>query len=302
MTAPAVTVAVATYNRADRAVDTCRRLTHQTFADFEVVVVDDGSTDGTAARVRALDLPRVRVVSRPNGGISAARNTGAAEASGALLVFLDDDDRPEPRWIECLHGAAVTTGAAFVSCAATTVTPDGAVVGLRRPAPMGRLFGDARALVLAGTFAVRRDLFVAVGGYTEGLQCSHQTDLALRLLPECRRRGLVTAAIDEPLIAIERRAADDRPEASPEKLLSGTEMLLDLHAGALAHAPEARANFHAIAGVAAARLGQAGRARRHFTSAVRARPTNPRHWARLAAASAGPLGRRAWTDGAPAQA
>lgn len=294
---PLLTVAVATYNRADRAVAACRRVLAQTHTDLELVVVDDGSEDGTAERLGEIDDPRLRVVRRPNGGISAARNTGAAEARGRYLVFLDDDDEPEPTWLQRFAEVIDGTGAAFVSCGAATVTPDGHIVETRLPAPMGRLFGDATALVLAGTFAVDRVLFDDVGGYTEGLQCSHQTDLALRLLPECRRRGLTIGVVPEPLLRIERRAAGDRPESSPEKLLSGTTYLLEAHATALDGAPVARANYHAIAGVAAVRLGERRLARRHFREAARARPREAIHWKRLAASYAGPLGTRAWASG-----
>jgi len=287
-------VAVATYNRAERAAAACREVLGQTCTDFELVVVDDGSTDATAERLAEIIDPRLRVIGRPNGGISAARNTGAAEGRGRYLVFLDDDDRPEPTWLERFGAAIDETGAAFVSCGAATVTPSGDVVATRLPAPMGRLFGDAAALVLAGTFAVERALFEEVGGYTEGLQCSHQTDLALRLLPECRRRGAVVAVVPETLLRIERRPAGERPEASAEKLLSGTTHLLEAHARALAAAPVARANFHAIAGVAAARLGRRGLARHHFLQAVRARPRESIHWKRLAVSCTGPAGTRFW--------
>ena len=291
---PFFTVAIATYNRADRAVATCRRVLEQSWTDLELVVVDDGSTDGTSDAVAAIDDPRVRVVRRANGGISAARNTGAAEGRGRYLVVLDDDDEPEPTWLERLGAEIEASGAAFVSCGAATVTPAGEVVSTRLPAPMGRLFGGATALVLAGTFAVDRTLFEEVGGYTEGLQCSHQTDLALRLLPECRRRGLTVGVVPEPLLRIERRPASDRPESSPAKLLSGTTYLLEAHAVALAEAPVARANYHAIAGVAAARLGERRLARTHFREAARARPREVVHWTRLAASYAGPIGARAW--------
>lgn len=95
-----------------RALDSVAR---QTFEDFEVIVVDDGSTDGGAKRVSAYTDPRIRLVSQTNAGPGAARNRGIAEARGELLAFLDADDEWLPDYlaagIEALdeHGQDIAT-------------------------------------------------------------------------------------------------------------------------------------------------------------------------------------------------
>jgi len=90
-------VVIPTYERRDMVVGTVLALQRQQFEDFEVVVVVDGSTDGTAAALRGLDTTRpLRVVEQPNSGAAAARNRGAAEARGELLLLLDDDMEPDP--------------------------------------------------------------------------------------------------------------------------------------------------------------------------------------------------------------
>lgn len=100
---PAVSIVLPTYNRGDviaRAVDSVRR---QTLEDWELVVVDDGSTDGTAEKLLGLD-PRIRVVAQPNQGVYAARNTGLREARGRLIGFLDSDDEWFPHFLEITEG------------------------------------------------------------------------------------------------------------------------------------------------------------------------------------------------------
>jgi glycosyltransferase involved in cell wall biosynthesis len=97
--APRVSVVMPTYNRADtilRAIDSVRA---QTFQDWELLVTDDGSTDGTAARIAGLD-PRIRVFVQENQGISGARNRGMRESTGALIAFLDSDDEWLPHHLE----------------------------------------------------------------------------------------------------------------------------------------------------------------------------------------------------------
>jgi glycosyltransferase involved in cell wall biosynthesis len=88
-----MSVVICTYNRAELLLGALRTLCAQDFdaADYEIVVVDDGSTDGTAQRVRDASLSPVRVISIPHGGRSAARNAGIAEARGEYVLFVDDD-------------------------------------------------------------------------------------------------------------------------------------------------------------------------------------------------------------------
>jgi len=91
---PCVTVVMPTYNRAALLPRTVDAVLAQGFGDFELLVVDDGSTDGTAELLaqRYGHEPRLRVLRQANGGVSAARNRGLAEARGEFIAFLDSDD------------------------------------------------------------------------------------------------------------------------------------------------------------------------------------------------------------------
>jgi glycosyltransferase involved in cell wall biosynthesis len=91
---PRVSVVVPAWNRAALACEAVASVLAQTYRDFEVLVVDDGSTDGTAEAVRArfAGEPRVRVLRKENGGTATARNHGVEHARGGLIAFLDSDD------------------------------------------------------------------------------------------------------------------------------------------------------------------------------------------------------------------
>jgi CelD/BcsL family acetyltransferase involved in cellulose biosynthesis len=88
---PLVSIVMPTFNRADTIARAIASIQAQTHANWELVVVDDGSTDDTVARVRGLD-PRVHVLRQDNQGVTAARNTGLGAVNGDLVAFLDSDD------------------------------------------------------------------------------------------------------------------------------------------------------------------------------------------------------------------
>src|SRR5690606_6750877 len=88
-----ISVIIPTYNGAHKIMGVLRSLEQQTHLPDEVIVVIDGSTDGTAAMLQqqAINLPQLKIVEQDNKGRAAVRNRGAVEASGDLLIFLDDD-------------------------------------------------------------------------------------------------------------------------------------------------------------------------------------------------------------------
>ncbi|NDV00537.1 glycosyltransferase family 2 protein [Pseudoroseicyclus tamaricis] len=93
---PRASIIVPAYNCETTLHETLEGLCAQTYGDFEIVVVDDGSTDRTAAVARSLGDARIRLIQQPNRGLAGARNSGIAHARGAFLGFCDADDLWRP--------------------------------------------------------------------------------------------------------------------------------------------------------------------------------------------------------------
>lgn len=124
---PAISVIVPVYNVVDHVEACIASLRAQIWTDFEVIIVDDGATDGSgeaATRACAGD-PRFRIVHQENRGLSGARNVGLDQAKGAFIAFVDSDDRVTPDYLSRLHDALETSGADWVACAVRSCFADG---------------------------------------------------------------------------------------------------------------------------------------------------------------------------------
>ena len=99
---PAVSVVVPLYNKAAYITRCLESICQQTFDDFEVLAVDDGSTDGSGEVAARTADRRIRVISQRNAGEGAARNRGITEARAELIAFLDADDAWEPGFLQAV--------------------------------------------------------------------------------------------------------------------------------------------------------------------------------------------------------
>ncbi len=124
---PAISVIVPVY-KAEAYLSVCTdSILGQSFDNLELLLIDDGSPDGSGAlcdAIAAADL-RVRVFHKENGGVSSARNFGMQKARGRYIAFADADDWWEPNGLELLYGALTKAGADSAGCAHYNVLPDG---------------------------------------------------------------------------------------------------------------------------------------------------------------------------------
>jgi glycosyltransferase involved in cell wall biosynthesis len=292
--APLVSVVMSTYNRAGVVERTLEAALDQPGPPFEIVVVDDGSTDATPKVLAAVDDARLRVVQQANAGMASARNTGAAAAEGEWLIFLDDDDVPVRGWLLALTEPMVDAEVGITCCGARGVRPDGTEICPLPAIPLGPPFGDVVGAYRAGTFAVRTELFRRAGGYLDGLGTSEQFELFLRLLVEAEDAGQRVVSTDDCALDIERRPVDDRRSSNPHVAYDATTWVLSRHARTRGDQPVFEARFEGVAGTTAARIGRWSDARRHFWRSARLEPCMRVRWARLALSYVPPLARQVW--------
>ncbi|MBO9556768.1 glycosyltransferase family 2 protein [Cellulomonas sp.] len=197
---PTVTVVLPVFNAAEYVGTALRELLRQTFDDFEVVVIDDRSTDDTLSLVEqiAADDDRVRVIGLPtNGGVAHARNAALRAARGRFVWFVDVDDEWSPRFLEIMVENADRLQADVVVCGAEhrfgpalTQRED-----VARYDDAALLLGrDAVACILLGSGALWNKLFrreVLTGDVFPPLRSKSDHGGVIRLLPELRRVATV---------------------------------------------------------------------------------------------------------------
>jgi GT2 family glycosyltransferase len=163
---PSVSVVVCSYNGESTIRETLEAATKLDYRNYEVIVVDDGSTDGTAAIASEYD---VRLIRTENQGLSAARNVGLAAATGEIVAYTDDDAYPDPDWLTYLALAFATSDAAAIGGPNLLPAEDGRVAQCVYHAPGGPahvLLSDREAEHVPGcNMAFRKERLEAVGGF-----------------------------------------------------------------------------------------------------------------------------------------
>jgi glycosyltransferase involved in cell wall biosynthesis len=195
VTAPGFSVVIAAFNAERTIRSAVRSVLGQTAHDLEVIVVDDGSTDSTAAIVRGFDDPRVRLVQQENHGQSNARNAGIAVSRGRYVGVLDSDDLWLPDYLK-LAGAALDqvenpgflyTDAYMFDGPSGRVHRRTAMGRMRPPIPPPREPDKFLLELLARNFVyvsaiIPRAVLRAVGGYNELIHGTEDYDLWLRIV------------------------------------------------------------------------------------------------------------------------
>ena len=269
--APLVSVIVPVFNGAatvSRAIDS---VLSQTFRDFELITIDDGSTDGSG-EVLARYGAQARIVSRPNRGTSAARNAGIALSRGEYIAFLDADDVWRPEKLEkTVPALAVRPDAVLVYSAFDVVDGSGT------PIDPTILTGE-RPNPLPSTMVIRRDSLLAVGCFDERLRSYHEDRYLCMMLSEKGafvfvREVLASyqmADVESRLMKMERR----RPETLVfERLVR--ERYGKKHP--LANLFRRQAGQWAYLGKLALLAGERSHSRRAFRMAMRHAPWRPRY-------------------------
>jgi glycosyltransferase involved in cell wall biosynthesis len=181
---PLVSVIIPTHNRWPMIAQAVQSVLAQTFKAFELIIVDDGSTDGTARSLNSCDS-RLKLVSQPQAGVAAARNAGVAMSRGKYIAFLDSDDLWSPTklaiqvdFMERNSGVHICQTEEVWIRRGVRVNPKA-----RHRKPTGDIFQPSLELCLVSPSAVMmtKELFCLAGGFDDSFPVCEDYDLWLRI-------------------------------------------------------------------------------------------------------------------------
>lgn len=299
---PVLSVVIPAYNVAPFVGAAVRSALAQTFADLEVVVVDDGSTDNTAEVLAAIHDPRLRVMRKPNGGLSSARNAGIRAARGRYVGLLDGDDvwMPEKaeRQIAVLEREpGVTLTYSHSAYLDEDGTPNGTLLLSREASPTWRQMVLRNHLGNGSTAVGRRGDLLAAGLFDERFRTAFEEyELWPRLM---RSSGRGIRLVPEVLTGY--RIRGNSGSARLDSFMHQAELAHALLREKMPDVPRRMVDLglafsYRIAARKAASSGRTREALRFLGKAVRAAPSvavrDPRFVGTLALACAGGRGQR----------
>jgi len=222
---PAVTVVIPTFNRASIVVRAIRSALGQTCQDWELIVVDDGSTDGTEPAVRGLSDNRIKYIrhDQKRGG-GAARNTGIRYARGEYVAFLDSDDEwlPEKlqKELEVFRNSDPAVGLVYTGKMMLDET--GRVLEIRRATKSGWVYDallDSNFIGSCSRVTVEKQALERVAGFDEALVAHQDWDLWLRVAKASK-----IACV--PCCLVRRHMGSDQITGSLRRICEGRERIL----------------------------------------------------------------------------
>jgi glycosyltransferase involved in cell wall biosynthesis len=188
---PLISVIIPAFNASKTIQETIESVLNQTFTDFELIVINDGSQDATLEVVDRIRDHRLKVFSYPNAGVSATRNRGLAKATGEFISFLDADDLWTPDKLEAQLKALQANPQADVAYSWTDYIDE--FGQFLYPGSHITVNGDVYAKLLLGNFLengsnalIRRKALIEICGFDESLFGPEEWDLFIRLAASCQ--------------------------------------------------------------------------------------------------------------------
>jgi glycosyltransferase involved in cell wall biosynthesis len=181
-----LSIIIPAFNSAATIEKTLESIRLQEFYDMEVIVVDDGSTDGLKSFIDQYKGLAIQYFSQQNGGPSKARNLGVSRSNGEVILFLDADDNLSLGFLKICFDRLKNKPYKLGLCTASFINAQQNIVGSIQPFKKGNEFGP----VLCGSYLIEKELFQQLGGFDVNLFYSENSEFFLRV----KLSGLISFA------------------------------------------------------------------------------------------------------------
>jgi glycosyltransferase involved in cell wall biosynthesis len=195
-----ISIIIPTYNRSQLISRAVNSILAQSFQQWELVVVDDGSKDNTNEVIkRFLSDPRIRYINKENTGAAHTRNVGVDHASNEWITFLDSDDEAKPNWLEKFV-EEINRGGEFISCGLEKYDESGQF--LETILPKQNSTNTGGQYTNGGVYFLRKKIFQHLGGFDVKVKSGQHTELYFRIRKYAEENHITSTLINDALVKI----------------------------------------------------------------------------------------------------
>ncbi len=287
---PYFSIIIPSFNRAHIIDDAIQSVLQQSFQDFELIIVDDGSTDHTKKKITTyLQDERINYIYQDNRGVCAARNHGAEQASGDYLIFLDSDDTVEREWLKDFYDLTQENNYDIVYCNVKMIYPDGnfKLINADNPYGLVKNYG-IKGTDLTGSWMIKKTMFFKVGMYDENIKFGENNELRLRFQYE----KLIVGITDKYNLIY--NASINGGGKNYYNKLNSLLYILDKHKEYYNRNKNSKKLFLQSAAVSAVRIGEIKKANELFGMALRENKGNFTLWIQFLISTNKYLARLKW--------
>ncbi len=240
-----ISIIIPTYNRAHFLPRAIKSVINQTYKDWELIIVDDGSTDNTEEIVSEfLYDKRIKYIKKENSGAAHSRNVGVDSSKYDWITFLDSDDEALPDWIEKSIVKMKNNPRLKLYSVGCEVVNNGNII--KKLPEENKLFpGLIYKITNGGSFLLDKNIFNKVGGYDVNLKANQHTELSYRILPIIIENNYKTDYTNECLIRIHIHEGE-RIRNNWAAVYQGTLQMIIKHANLLKKDRKTLSNYYSV--------------------------------------------------------
>ena len=268
-----ISIAMPAYNRAHLLPRSIKSVLDQEYQQWELLIVDDGSTDNTDEVVSGfLKDPRIKYIKKENTGAAHSRNVGVNHAQFEWITFLDSDDEAKPNWLSEVSKVIEEFKPRIVSCGNDYIDSEGELTHIYLPDANKEIFSDIKYNVLSGTFFLKRADFIKIGGYDAVLKSGQHTELSFRIIPYIVSTNSIIKDIQHSLIKVHIHKGE-RIRTDPKMKYEGVTYCLEKHKVFFEARPMFKSEYLGIAGYNAHLIGLKKTAIHYFIKSFYTKPS-----------------------------
>jgi glycosyltransferase involved in cell wall biosynthesis len=263
---PFFSIIIPCYNRASLIERPLKSLSNQTFQDFEIIIIDDGSTDNSKEIIAPyLINSQVNYYYQDNAGVCSARNFGAQKAKGDYLIFLDSDDAVEKNWLNDFY-LLKEEHFDMLFCSVQFVNHKGNITIIDCSQPSEK--SKSKGVYYPGSWAMKSSVFFDIDMYDEKLKYSENTDLKIKLI----EKGFSMGFVKNPnFIYYQNLSGGSKNELNK---IQSNEYLIEKHKLFFINRPYVLQTFLQLIAISCFKLKQYKKARKIIIKAWKVNPKN----------------------------